>query len=333
MRAIVARRYGGPDVLELREVDRPAPGDGEVLVEVHAAAVNPYDWHHLTGTPYIVRPGAGLRAPRHPVPGMDWAGRVAAVGRGGSRFRPGDEVYGMSRGAFAEYLCAPADALAAKPANLTFAEAAAVPMAGLTALQALRRGRLRPGHRVLVNGGSGGVGTFAVQLARALGAEVTAVCGTRNVEQARALGAAHVVDYTREDLLARLAALGGPYDVVLDLVGNHSLADRRRALRPDGTLVLVGGPKDNRWTGPLGALLAATAAGPFLRRRMVGMLATVRRADLDALRDLHEAGSVRPVVERAYPLHRVPEALARLAAGHTRGKLVVTVRANSGTSA
>jgi NADPH:quinone reductase-like Zn-dependent oxidoreductase len=332
MKAMVQRRYGQPDVLTLEDADPPAVDDGGILVRVKAASVNPYDWHHVTGTPYIVRASAGARAPKAAVPGMDVAGQVEAVGRDVTEFRPGDEVFGLRRGAFAEYVSGPAEAFVAKPANLTFEQAAAVPLAGLTALRGLRdSGRLRPGHRVLVNGASGGVGTFAVQLAKAFGAEVTGVCSPRNVDAVRALGADHVIDYTRHDFVAS----GKRYDLILDIAGNRSVADRRRALRPDGSLVVIGGPKHNRWTGPLGSLLIVLAAAPFGRQRMVGMLVTddtarpapcrKRRPDLVTLRDLHGAGAVTPVIERTYPLPDVPEALRYVGAGHARGKIVITV--------
>ncbi|GIG61952.1 NADPH:quinone reductase [Longispora fulva] len=322
MKAIVHHQYGPPDLLGFSEIEVPAVADDEVLVRVRAASVNPYDWHHVTGTPYIARLGGGWRAPRQLVPGVDLAGRVEAVGRDVTRFRPGDEVFGMRAGAFAEYVSVPEGRLAPKPANLTFEEAAAVPMAALTALQGLRdRGGVRPGQRVLVNGASGGVGTFAVQLARHFGAEVTGVCGTRNVEAARALGAHHVIDYTGADFTAG----GRTYDLILDVAGNRSIADRRRALTPTGTLVVVGGPQSNRWFGPAGALLRVLVASRFGGQRMVGMLARCETADLLLLRDLLEAGTVVPAVERTYPLREVPQALRQVGEGHARGKTVITV--------
>ncbi|MGY0236732.1 NAD(P)-dependent alcohol dehydrogenase [Longispora urticae] len=321
MKAIVRSTYGPPDVLELRDVEVPAVGDDEVLVRVRAAGVNPYDWHHVTGRPYIMRLGRGLRMPRQQETGVDLAGTVEAVGGAVTRFRPGDEVFGMKGGAFAEYVAVPADRLAAKPVNLTFEQAAAVPMAAITALQALRdAGGIRPGQRVLVNGASGGVGSFAVQIARSLGAEVTAVCATRNVETVRALGVDRVVDRTREDYVR-----SGPFDLVLDVAGDRTLADRRRALTPTGTLVVVGGPKRNRWIGPLGSLLRANLASRFTDQRLVGMLAKVNHVDLECLRDLIEAGRVAPVIERTYPLREAAEAVRYVAAGHTRGKVVLTV--------
>jgi NADPH:quinone reductase-like Zn-dependent oxidoreductase len=321
MKAIVQRRYGPPDALEFGDLETPVPGDDEVLVRVEAASVNPYDWHHVTGKPYVVRLSAGLRAPKAPVPGMDFAGQVTAVGRDVTRFRPGDAVFGMRRGAFAEFVSAPAAGLVARPANVSAEQAAAVPMAGLTALQGLRaRGGVQPGHRVLVIGASGGVGTFAVQLVKAFGAEVTAVCSTRNVEAARALGADHVLDYTRVDFVHT----GQRYDLILDIAGNRSIADRRRVLRSTGVLVVVSGPKDNRWVGPMIPTAAAIAASRFGRGTLVGMLTRDRVADLVTLRDLIEAGRVTPVVERTYPLHDAPEALRYVGTGHARAKIVIT---------
>jgi NADPH:quinone reductase-like Zn-dependent oxidoreductase len=264
---------------------------------------------------------AGLRSPRQLIPGADVAGEVEAVGRNVTRFQPGDKVFGLSSGAFAEYLTARADRMVRIPAGLTFEQAAAVPMAALTALQGLRdRGRLRPGQKVLVNGASGGVGTFAVQLAAALGAEVTAVCSTGNVGAARSLGADHVIDYTCESF----TDTGRRYDLILDIAGNRSIADRKRALTPRGTLVLVGGPKHNQWFGPIGSLLALLVVGRFSRRRLVGMLTRNSADDLAVVAELMTAGLVTPAIERTYALHELPEALAYLGEGHAQGKIVVT---------
>ncbi|MBB5873531.1 NADPH:quinone reductase-like Zn-dependent oxidoreductase [Allocatelliglobosispora scoriae] len=322
MRAIARHRWGSPELLALDEVDPPAIGDDEVLVSVRAASVNPYDWHRTTGTPYLVRIGSGLVTPRATALGADLAGVVAATGRDVTAFRVGDEVFGMGDGAFAEQVAIRPDRLAPKPADLSFEEAAAVPLAGLTALQGLRdRGGIRPGQRVLINGAAGGVGTFAVQLAKAFGAEVTGVCGTGNVELVRGLGADHVIDYTRADFTRD----GRTYDLILDVAGNRSNAARRRALTPGGTLVLVGGPKRNRWTGPLGSLLRMLVAALFSSRTMVGMLAKHSHADLLMLRDLLDSGQVRPVVERTYPLAETANALRHVAGGHTRGKVVITM--------
>jgi NADPH:quinone reductase-like Zn-dependent oxidoreductase len=320
MKAFVQEAYGSPDVLVLRDVEKPTPDDDQVLVRVRAASVNPADWHHVTGTPYLVRLSDGLRRPKQAQPGTDMAGEVEAVGRNVTRFRPGDEVFGMRSGAFAEYVAVRADRIVRKPANVTFEEAGSVPVAALTALQGLRdKGGLQPGHQVLIIGASGGVGTFAVQIAKALGAEVTAVCSTRNVDMVAALGADQVVDYTREDFVHS----GRKYDVVLDGAGNRSIADRRRVLKPTGTLVIVGGPKTNRWTGPVGPLVAAIVRSRFGGPRATGMLAKNNVADLETLRDLLESKQVTPVVERTYPLEDLPEAMAYLGQGHARGKIVI----------
>ena len=320
MKAIVQETYGSPDVLELRDVEKPTPNDDQVLVRVRASSVNPADWHHVTGTPYLVRMGSGLRRPKQAVPGTDMAGEVEAVGRNVTRFRPGDEVFGMRSGAYAEYVAVRADRIVRKPANVTFEEAASVPIAALTALQGLRdRGHLRAGHQVLVIGASGGVGTFAVQIAKALGAEVTGVCRTGNVDMVRALGADHVVDYTREDFVHS----GRKYDVILDNVGNRSIADRRRVLKPTGTLVVVGGPKKNRWIGPMGGVVLLSLRSRLGGPKMTFMLAKNDVDDLDTLRDLLDSKQVTPVVERTYPLREVPEALRYLGQGHAQGKIVI----------
>jgi NADPH:quinone reductase-like Zn-dependent oxidoreductase len=321
MRAITAERFGGPEVLELRDVDRPEIGDDDVLVRVHAASVNPLDWHYMTGLPYLTRLSAGLRRPRRGIPGVDVAGRVEAVGRSVTRFRPGDDVFGWGRGAFAEYLGAPADHFVMLPTGTSFAEAAAVPIAGLTALQALRdKGAVRSGHKVLINGASGGVGTFAVQISRSIGAEVTGVCSTGNVELVRSLGAAHVVDYTRDDF----AASEDRYDVMIDNVGNRSLATCRRALAPGGVYVLVGGPKTGRWFGPLTRLVRALFVFRFTSRNVAPLLARETNEDLRVLRDLLESGAVTSVVGRTYDLADTADALRHLQTGHARGKIIIT---------
>jgi NADPH:quinone reductase-like Zn-dependent oxidoreductase len=322
MRAIVYQEYGPPAVLRLAEVAQPVPGDGEVLIRIRAAAVNPLDWHLMRGSPYLVRMAAGLRRPKDGRLGVDAAGRVEAVGAKVTRFRPGDEVFGACKGAFAEYGCAAEGALAPKPASVTFEQAAAVPVAALTALQGLReRGRVRPGQKVLVNGAAGGVGTFAVQVARVLGAGVTGVCSTRNLEMVRSIGADRVVDYTREDFTAS----GARYDLIFDCVGNHSPSACRRALTSTGTLVLVGGPDEGRWLGPMAGVVRAVVLSMFVRQRLLGFLARVsRNDDLMFVRGLLEAGKVTPVLDRSYPLSRVPEAIAYLQEGHARGKVVIT---------
>jgi NADPH:quinone reductase-like Zn-dependent oxidoreductase len=323
MKAIVYHRYGTPDVLALEDVDVPVPQDNQVLIRIRAASVNPYDWHFITGTPYLMRLTAGgLRRPRQTIPGVDLAGQVEAVGRDVTRFRPGDEVYAVRAGAFAEYVCAREDRVARKPTNLTFEQAAAVPLAALTALQALRdHGRVQPGQRVLVNGASGGIGTFAVQLGKAFGAEVTAVCSTRNVDLVRGLGADRVIDYTQEDFVQS----GQRYDLMVDIAGNRSIRERRRVLIPQGTLVVVGGPKTNRWIGPMSMFVTMPVASRLGSQRMVGMMTQNSVADLDLLRDLLEAGTVTPVVERRLSLLDVPEAVGYVGAGHAQGKLVIAV--------
>lgn len=321
MLAVAHDEYGPPDVLESREVPRPTLDDDEILVRVHAAAANPLDWHLLRGVPYIMRLQFGLRAPKTPVRGVDVAGRVEAVGAAVSRFEPGDEVFGEASGAFAEYVSGKADSFVLKPATLTFEQAAAVPVAGVTALQGLRdEGRIEPGQRVLVNGASGGVGTFAVQLAKAYGAVVTGVCSTRNVNLVRSLGADHVVDYTQTDFT------GGEvqYDLVFDLVGNRSLSALRRVLAPEGTLVLCSGA-GGRWVGPLGTVLVALATSRFSRQQLRAFVATVDTEKLGELAGLLEAGTVTPVIDRTYPLSEVPEAIRYLETGRARGKVVITV--------
>jgi NADPH:quinone reductase-like Zn-dependent oxidoreductase len=321
MKAIVQDRYGAPDVLELREVDRPAAGDGEVLVRVRAASINPYDWHVVTGTPYLMRIASGLSRPKQKIPGLDLAGQVEAVGPGVSGFRPGDEVFGARAGSFAEYVCARADGVAQKPANLTFEQAAAVPVAGLTALQGLRdQGRIQAGQKVLIIGASGGVGTFAVQLAKGFGAHATAVCSARNADLVRTLGADRVIDYAREDF----AQGGERYDLIFELAGTSAPSRTRRALAPRGTLVLCSG-EGGAWFGPaarmLGALLLSRRGG----QRVTTWVVKPSRADLVLLRELLESGKLSPVIDRRYPLSEVPEALRQQGSGHARGKTVIAV--------
>jgi len=304
----------------MREVADLVPADGEVLIRVRAAGVNPQDWHLVTGVPYIARMGGGLFTPKQQRPGTDFAGDVEAVGPNVTVLQPGDAVFGMRRGAFADYICARADRLVAKPANVTYEQAAAVPVAALTALQGLRnKGGIQAGQQVLINGASGGVGTFAVQLAKSFDAEVTGVCSTRNVAAVRSLGADHVIDYTREDFVGR----GVRYDLILDVAGNRSIRDRRRALTPRGTLVVVGGPKTNRLIGPLGGLATVTVASRLGSQRMVGMLAKNDADDLRLLAGLMASGKVTPQVERSYPLSELPAALAYVGAGHAQAKIVV----------
>ncbi|MEW9547386.1 NAD(P)-dependent alcohol dehydrogenase [Nonomuraea sp. NPDC050783] len=326
MKAIRHRAYGGPDVLELQELPTPAPGDGEVLVRVRAAAVNPGDWHRMRGAPYAFRAAAGLTRPRTGALGADLAGHVEAVGRGVTGFRPGDEVFGHATGAgaFAEHVAVRHDGpLLAKPAALTFEQAAAVPTSAITALRGLRDvGRVGRGRRVLVNGASGGVGTFAVQIARALGAEVTAVCRTANAGLVRSLGAAHVLDYTERSFTADVPA--GGYDVILDNVGDHSLPACRRALAPRGTYITNSG-KGGRWLGPMGRILAANLLSLAGRRRFASYMARPRKDILAAVRDLLERGELAPVIDRTYPLAETAEAMRHFETGHPAGKIVITV--------
>ncbi len=322
MRAILYQEYGPPEVLQLAEVAQPTPQDDEVLIRIRAASVNPKDWHYLRGTPYLVRMRAGLRRPQDPRLGSDLAGQVEAVGRNVTRFKRGDEVFGAANGAFAEYVCAPEGAIVQKPAPLSFEQAAAVPVAGLSALQALRdKGQLQRGQKVLIHGASGGVGTFAVQLAKVFGADVTGVCSTRNLDLVRSLGADHVVDYTQEDFTRS----GERYDLILDAVGNRSVADWRRALTPEGTLVLVGGADQGRWLGPLAGVLRAVVVSQLVRQKLLPFMARLRQEDLLFLRDLLETGKVVPVIDRSYPLEAVPEAIRYLEQGHARGKVLITV--------
>jgi NADPH:quinone reductase-like Zn-dependent oxidoreductase len=322
MKAIVQDRFGPPDVLELREIDQPKVGDDQVLVRVQAASVNPADWYAMTGAPWVARAQLGLRKPRRDRPGLDLAGVVAAVGEGVGRFTPGDEVFGAGTGTLAEYAAVPEDGLVAKPARLSFEQAAAVPVAALTALQGLRdRGRVQPGQRVLINGASGGVGTFAVQIAKALGAEVTGVCSTRNVAMVASLGADQVIDYTREDFTRN----GQRYDLLLDIAGNRSWSECKRVLTPNATLVVVGGPKANRWIGPLGGLAKLRLAALRSSQKVTFFLASITKADLLVLQELLEAGTVTPVIDRRYGLGEVADAFRYLGEGHAQGKVVVSV--------
>ncbi|MGC0375975.1 NAD(P)-dependent alcohol dehydrogenase [Streptomyces sp. SAI-229] len=328
MKAIVQDRFGPPDVLKAADVDRPEPGAGQVLVRVRAAALNPYDWHMLRGDPYAARltGGMGLTRPKSRVAGIDAAGHVEAVGPGVRGVRPGDEVLGFCPGAFAEYACTTEDLLARKPADLTFEQAAAVPMGAVTALRGIRTvGRARAGQRVLVNGAGGGVGTFAVQIAASLGAEVTGVCSTRNTGLVRSLGAGHVIDYTREDFTDGRAR----YDVILDNVGNHPLGRLRRALTPTGTLVGNGGGSPGRVFGAMGATVKLLAAGTVVRQRIRVILPAVPagpvREDLLAVTALIGSGRLTPVVDRTYPLAEAAEGMRHVEGGHARGKVVLTV--------
>jgi NADPH:quinone reductase-like Zn-dependent oxidoreductase len=324
VKAIVQERFGPPDTLRLVEIDPPRVGAGDVLVRVQAAALNPYDWHILRGDPYVARlmGGVGLTKPKARIAGVDGAGRVEAVGAGVTGLAPGDEVLGFCRGALAEYALAGADTVVPKPAGLTFEQAAAVPMAALTALHGLRdAGGVRAGQRVLVNGASGGVGTFAVQIAAALGAEVTGVCSTRNVELVRSLGAAHVVDYTAADFADGRTR----YDVILDNVGNRPLRDLRRAVTPRGTILLNGGGSPGHVFGAVGSMAKAVAANAVVRQRLRPFLSKPKREDLLTLTRMIEDGTLTPVVDRAYPLADTAKALHLVEQGHARGKIVVSV--------
>jgi NADPH:quinone reductase-like Zn-dependent oxidoreductase len=322
MKAMVQDTFGSADVLELKDIDKPEIGDNEVLVRVRAAGVNPADWAIMSGLPYIARPAYGLRKPKNAVRGTDVAGQVEAVGTSVTRFRPGDEVFGWCVGSFAEYAAASEDALALKPANLTFEQAAAVPMAGLVALQALRdQGNVQAGQRVLINGASGGIGTFAVQIAKSLGADVTGVCSTPNVDLVRSIGADRVVDYTQEDFTRS----GQQYDFILDNVGNHSLSDLRRALTPKGTLVPNGGNFDNQWVASGGRVISALVLSRFVSQRLRPFLVSPKQADLVVLKESIEAGKISPVVDGAFALRETDQAIDRVGGGHARGKVAITV--------
>jgi NADPH:quinone reductase-like Zn-dependent oxidoreductase len=321
MKAIIQTRYGSPDVLQLTDVDKPVVKDDEVLVHVHAAAVNIGDWHLLRGVPYVVRLVAGLRRPRREIPGLDVAGQVEAVGAHVEQFRPGDEVFGWCKGAFAEYVCAAASNLLPTASNLTLEQSAAVGDSAFTALAAVRdQGKVQPGQRVLINGASGGVGTFAVQVAKAFGANVTGICSTTNLAMVRSIGADEVIDYTKEDF----AQAGQRYDVMLDLVGSHSLSDCRRVLTRRGTYVVVGVKDVGRWLG-LGRQFKALLLSPFVRQRMRVFVVRHNRQDLAVLKELAESGKLVPVIDRRYPLSDVPEALRHQGEGHARGKSVIAL--------
>ncbi|MGC5031359.1 NAD(P)-dependent alcohol dehydrogenase [Micromonospora sp. DT229] len=327
MRAIVQDRYGPPETLHLAEVEVPVPAADEVLVRIEAAAVNAYDWHVMRGDPRMARLSLGPAKPRARIRGRDFAGRVTAVGAQVRRLRPGDAVFGdlgEADGAFAEYACVPEKLVAQAPANLTPQQAAALPLAGVTALMGLADvGGVGPGQRVLVNGASGGVGTLAVQLAKVLGATVTAVCSTRNVDLVRSLGADRVIDYTREDF----TRVGGRHDLVFDLVGNRSLAALRRAVTPTGTLVLSGGGvyREGSLLGPVWLLARGRLLAPFVRQRIAVLTTTPSRAHLDTLRGYAEAGRLTPVIDRSYPLAEVPQAIGYLEGEHARAKVVIAV--------
>ena len=325
MKAIVYCDYG-LDNLKLEDVEKPVPTDDQILVRVRAASVNPYDWHFIEGTPKIMRAmGVGLRKPKDTRLGVDFSGTVEAVGKNVTQFKPGDEVFGGRGGAFAEYVCPRANrAVALKPSNVTFEEAASVNIAGITALQALRdKGKVQAGQKVLINGASGGVGTFAVQIAKSLGADVTGVCSTRNIDLVRSLGADRVIDYTKKDF----AKSDQRYDVILDNVPNHSLSEIRRVLNPKGKYVLIGGggPNDNTWIGPFGRIIQTAVLSPFIGQQMGMMMADANQKDLTILADMMQSGKLKPVIDRNYKLDQVPDAIRYVEAGHARGKVVIAV--------
>jgi NADPH:quinone reductase-like Zn-dependent oxidoreductase len=325
MKAIVYYNFGSPDVLRLEEIEKPVPNDDQVLIKVRAASVNPLDWHFMEGTPYVVRLiGFGLFKPKVRQLGVDFSGTVEAVGRNVTEFKPGDDVFGARTGALAEYVCAAADRVVLKPANLTFEQAASIPVAAIAALQGVRdKGKVQPGQKVLINGASGGVGTFAVQIAKAFGADVTGVCSTRNVDMVRKIGANQVIDYTKEDFTRSEQH----YDLILDNVGNRSLLECRRVLNPKGKYVLIGGggPNDGRWIGPLLRPIKALVLSRFVTQDISMLLAEMNKEDLTVLGDLIQSGKVTPVIDRTYPFSQVPEAMRYLEEGHARGKVVITL--------
>jgi NADPH:quinone reductase-like Zn-dependent oxidoreductase len=322
MKAIVYRCYGSPEVLQFEDVEKPVPANNEVLVKIHAASVNPLDWHYMRGSPYLMRLGSGIGAPSDSKMGVDFSGTVEAVGQSVTRFKPGDEVFGGRNGAFAEYVTVREDrVLALKPANISFEEAASVQVAAITALQALRdHGNIQPGQKVLINGASGGVGTFAVQIAKSFGAEVTGVCSTRNLEMVQSLGADHVIDYTQDDYTES----GQRFDIIVDMVGNHSLLKNREVLAPDGKFVIVGGAKGN-WIGPLLGPIKALFLSPFVEQEFGMMLAQSNQDDLVILADLMQAGKLTPVIDRSYKLSEVPAAIEYSEEGHARGKIIISL--------
>ena len=323
MKAAIYTRYGPPDVIQIMGVEEPVPKDREVLIKIRAASVNPLDWHFLRGTPRVARIAFGLGKPKDSRLGVDVAGQVDAIGRSVTRFKPGDAVFGVCKGAFAEYTCASESKLAIKPDRISFEQAAGVPIAGLTALQGLRdHGRLQPGQKVLINGAAGGVGTFAVQIAKAFGGEVTGVCSTRNVEFVRSIGADHVIDYTREDFTRN----GQHFDLLFDCVGNRPVSACRRALTPKGTYVGIGGGAPDTGSFSLVSdMVTQMLLSLVVSQKLRGFLAKTRQEDLVALNELMTGGSVTPVIDRCYPLSDISEAIRHLEAGHARGKVIITV--------
>jgi NADPH:quinone reductase-like Zn-dependent oxidoreductase len=323
MKGVVYRCYGSPDVLKLESIEKPTPKPDELLVRVHAASVNPLDWHFMRGKPYVVRMEAGFGRPEDPRIGVDFAGTVETVGASVTRFKPGDEVFGGRDGAFAEYVTVREErAVVPKPANATFEQAAALPIAAITALQALRdKGRIQSGQKVLINGASGGVGTFAVQIAKSYGADVTGVCSTRNLDLVRSIGADQVIDYSHEDFTRS----GQHYDLIVDTVGSHSLLAYRRALTPQGVLVIVGAANGGDWLGPLAVWLEARMLSRFVGQQFVPLLAQMKPDDLAVLAGLVNSGKLTPVIDRRYPLSQLPQAVRYVEQGHARGKVVIDV--------
>jgi NADPH:quinone reductase-like Zn-dependent oxidoreductase len=324
MKAAVRDRFGSPDVIELREIEKPVPADDEVLVRVRAASLNIADWYGMAGRPYVGRAAMGLLRPKSNRLGVDFAGQVEAVGKDVTKFRPGEEVFGARDGAFAEYVCVREErAVVPKPATVTFEQAATVPIAAITALQGLRdKGQLQPGQKVLINGASGGVGTFAVQIAKALGGVVTAVCSTRNVDMVRSLGADHVIDYTREDFTRS----DQRYDLMLDVAGSRSWSECRRVLEPNATLVLVGAPRGGRLIGPLSHVAKVRLASLRGSQKVVFFIAKLNKPDLEFLREQLGAGKVTPVIDRRYELSKIADAFRYIGEGHCRSKIVITPR-------
>jgi NADPH:quinone reductase-like Zn-dependent oxidoreductase len=328
MKAAVYSSYGAPDVVQIKDVEKPVPKDNEVLLKVRAASVNPLDWHFMRGTPYFVRIVAGLRKPKDTRLGVDVAGQVEAVGRNVTRLRPGDEVFGTCRGAFAEYACTSDSALVTKPNNVTFEQVASVPVAAFTALQGFRdKGNLQPGQKVLINGAAGGVGTFAVQIAKSFSADVTGVCSARNVDMVRSIGADWVIDYSHEDFTRS----GRRYDLIFDLVGNHSLLACRRVLNPKGIYVGAGAPSGRWMIGPLTRGIISPLLSWFVSQKLVMVLAKPNKDDLIIIRELLEFGKITPVIDKRYTLSDVPKAIRYLEAGHARGKVVITLQSSNKT--
>src|SRR6266581_1466662 len=325
MKAIVYTQYGSPDVLQLKEVEKPAPNDGEILVKIHAASANPLDWHLMRASPFFVRLEGGLRKPKDPRLGADIAGRVEAVGNNVTQFQPGDEVFGAWTGSFAEYASVPENRVALKPTKSSFEEAAAIPVAAITALQGLRdKGQIQSGQKVLVNGASGGVGTFAVQIAKSFGTEVTGVCSTRNLDMVRSIGADHVIDYTQEDFTRG----NQRYDLIYDLVGNHSFSERRNILKPNGICVLAGvggaGLHPGMWGRVLGNF-ATVFKSKFASQKFIFYIAKLTKDDLNVLRDLMQSGKVAPIIDRTYKMSETQAALRYLEEGHAHGKVVIDI--------